>query len=309
MTNTCTYRRPLSIEEAIGTAIGHDGPRRFLAGGTDLMPLIQQNGGDALLIDIGGIASLRRVDPGARQVTIGALVTLHELETRDDLRTPFPALAEAAASIASPVVRRTATVGGNLLCENRCIFYNQTEWWRDAIGRCLKCGGDICIASGGRKACFSELVTDLAPCLIALGATATLHGPSGERTLPVEDLYTGDGVKPTILEPGDLLTAVHVPLDDRRRTVFRKLRQRAALEFTSLTTAVSLDRAGKLTVVLGGVDPRPVVVHGMLADGREALVKKALKGARSVDNDMLSRNYRRDMITTHLNESIDQLTS
>lgn len=306
MIQTGTYRRPRTLDEALGVAAAHPGPHRYLAGGTDMMPALQQSGEDVMLIDIGGIAALKHVRTGPGDHTIGALVTLHELTVHPVLSARFPALAAAAASIATPVVRRTATVGGNLLCENRCIFFNQSEWWRDAIGRCLKCGGDICIASGGKKACFSELVSDLAPCLIALGATVTLHAAGGARTMPLEQLYTGDGVKPTVLAPGDLLTAVHLP-DEGRRAVFRKLRQRATMEFTSLTTAVSVDAQGAITIVLGGVDPRPVVVRGTTADDRAALVKKAWKGARSVENDMLSRSYRRDMIITYLNESLQQL--
>ncbi len=306
MIQTGTYRRPRTLDEAIGVAASHQGPHRYLAGGTDMMPSLQQSGEDVMLIDIGGISALKRVRTDGGGFTIGALVTLHELTEHPALRASFPALVEAAASIATPVVRRSATVGGNLLCENRCIFFNQSEWWRDAIGRCLKCGGDICIASGGKKACFSELVSDLAPCLIALGATVTLHTAEGARTMPLEQLYTGDGVKPTVLRPGDLLTAVQLP-DEGRRAVFRKLRQRATMEFTSLTTAVSVDAQGGITIALGGVDPRPVVVRGTASDDRATLVKKAWKGARSVENDMLSRSYRRDMIITYLNESLQHL--
>lgn len=307
MIHANTFRRPRTIEEAINASALHNGPGRYLAGGTDMLPSLYQSGEDVMLIDISGIPALKSVGSDATHLRIGALVTLHEIVSNAGIRERFPALAEAAASIATPVVRRTATVGGNLLCENRCIFYNQSEWWRDAIGRCLKCGGDICIASGGKKACFSELVSDLAPCLIALGAEVTVHGPKGERTLPLQELYTGDGVKPTILETGDLLTTVHVPIGEGRRTLFRKLRQRATMEFTSLTTAVSVNAQGGITIVLGGVDPRPVVVRGNTQDDRAALVKKALKGARAVENDMLSRNYRRDMILTFLNESLEQL--
>ncbi|QQS72654.1 MAG: FAD binding domain-containing protein [Flavobacteriales bacterium] len=107
--------------------------------------------------------------------------------------------------MASPIVRRSATLGGSLLCENRCSFYNQSEWWRDAVGNCLKCDGDVCIATGGRKACFSKLASDTAPVLIAMEAQLEVVTAEGIQTIPLESIYTGDGVDPRNLPPTALI--------------------------------------------------------------------------------------------------------
>ena len=104
-------------------------------------------------------------------VKIGSLVKLKDLAKHEIICKEFSALIEAANSVGSPHIRSTATIGGNILfCENRCIFYNQSDWWREAVGYCLKCEGDICIATGSRKKCYSELVSDTAPVLISMNA-------------------------------------------------------------------------------------------------------------------------------------------
>jgi 4-hydroxybenzoyl-CoA reductase subunit beta len=165
------YYKAKSVKDAIANAVSNVGSFRYLAGGTDvIVNKFQGNDEKKYLIDISEINELSVIRSEGEFLRIGSLVKLDELKKHDIVNSNFGALPEAANSAATPVLRKTATIGGNILCENRCIFYNQSEWWREAVGYCLKCDGDICIATGGTKACFSKFVSDTAPVLISYDA-------------------------------------------------------------------------------------------------------------------------------------------
>jgi len=303
------YILATTVQEAIEQAIANKGNFKYLAGGTDVMVnKFQGNETASCLIDITKIEALKGITKQDNFLRIGALEILEELKFNSDLKTEFPMLIEAALSVGSPLIRKTATIGGNVLCENRCLYYNQSEWWRESIGYCLKCEGDICIATGGKNACFSELVSDTVPALIAMDAEIEYLDENGKHQQPLESIYTGDGVKPRNLSETAIITAILLPLNRGFKTAFFKLRERESLEFTSLTSAVVVDKNGKLKIALSGVDPKPVVIEGKIEDDKDLLIKKAIKAARAVDNDMYSRKYRREMISVYLKRSFEKLT-
>lgn len=303
------YILATTVQEAIEQAVANKGNFKYLAGGTDVMVnRFQGNETSGCLIDITKIAELKGITKQGDFLRIGALEILEELKFNTIIKDEFPMLIEAALSVGSPLIRKTATIGGNVLCENRCLFYNQSEWWRESIGYCLKCEGDICIATGGKNACFSELVSDTAPALIAMNAEIEFIDKKGTHRKPLEEIYTGDGVKPRNIPETAIVTALFLPLNRGFKTAFFKLRERESLEFTSLTSAVALDKNGKLKIALSGVDPKPVVVEGKIEDDKDLLIKKAIKASRAVDNDMYSRKYRREMISVYLKRSFEKLT-
>lgn len=306
-TTTSTYIKVLTVNQAIEQMQLHE-QARFVAGGTDVYVNKQQGNTLAeLFIDISEIKSLQNVLIHEHNAEIGSLVTLEKIITNKELSRIFPALAQAARAVATPVIRKTATIGGNLLCENRCVFYNQSEWWREAVGHCLKCNGDICIATGGKKNCFSKFVSDTAPVLIALGAHVIIADKNGERKILLENLYTGDGINPLTINGQTLLKSIEIPITESR-VIFKKLRPRKSLDFTSLTTAVSLDRENNLKVVIGGVDPQPVIAEGNITrDNLEMLVTRACKKPRVVENDYYPRAYRKEMIQVFINQSLKEL--
>jgi 4-hydroxybenzoyl-CoA reductase subunit beta len=304
-----TYLIPTTLNEAIVLARQNLDTFKYLAGGTDVMVnRFQGNEESPCLIDISKIKELKGITKESEFLRIGALEILEELKFNSDIKTEFPMLIEAALKVGAPLLRKTATIGGNVLCENRCLFYNQSEWWREAVGYCLKCDGDICIATQGKNACFSELVSDTAPALIAMDAEIEILDIDGTTRVKLEDIYTGDGVTPRNLSETAILTAIFLPLNRGFKTDFHKLRERESLEFTSLTSAIAIDKNGKLKIALAGVDPKPVVVEGTINDDKEALIKQAIKGSRAVDNDMYSRKYRREMIGVFLTLSFEKLT-
>ncbi len=302
------YIKTATADEAISMAYAHKDDFCYLAGGTDvLVNKYQGNKESKCLIDITGIAELKQVTITDTHVKIGSLVRLDDLKKHPVLQASFPALIIAAGEVASPMLRKTATIGGNVLCENRCSFYNQSEWWREAVGYCLKCEGDVCIATGGKKACFSKFVSDTAPVLISAGAQLEIADFDGTHIVDLETIYTGDGIKPRNLPETALILNIILPLGHDFLIVFKKLRPRLAVDFTSLTTAVSTDKHGNLRMVIGGVDPKPVLIKGRVEGNREDYIKSALQKTRVVDNDFYSRKYRRDMIRVFLEQSFEEL--
>ncbi|HLF65116.1 MAG TPA: FAD binding domain-containing protein [Saprospiraceae bacterium] len=304
------YLQPLTIEEALTMAAHSENDFRFLAGGTDVMVnRFQENENSSCLIDLSGIDELKQVKKERDYLSIGALITLNNLKEYREITSEFPVLIEAADAVGSPLIRKSATLGGNILCENRCIFYNQSAWWRNAVGFCLKCEGNICIATGSKKHCYSEFVSDIAPALISMDALIDIVDKDGERRIKLEDLYTGDGVRPRNMSKTCIVKSILLRLNQRFISVFNKLRQRESIEFTSLTAVVTTNKHGKIKIVLGGVDPRPVVVEGTSANDSEELIKQAIKKSRAIDNEMFSRNYRREMAGVFLKRSFDEIFS
>ena len=307
-TLTKTYIKAKTVEEAVLAAKANGNNFCFLAGGTDVLVNKFQGTEEATcLIDITGIEELKSVTNEGNFLKIGSLIKLDDLKKHDVIAKNFPALLEAAHQAASPMLRKTATIGGNVLCENRCSFFNQSEFWRKAVGYCLKCEGDVCIATGGTKACFSKFVSDTAPVLISMDAQLEITDETGTKIIPLESIYTGDGINPRSLSKTAIIKNIILPLDRSFKTAFRKLRPREAVDFTSLTTAVTIDNSGTIKIVLGGVDPKPVVITGSVKDDKDKLIKEAIKKSRIVDNDYYSRSYRKEMIPVFLNQSFEEL--
>lgn len=279
----------------------------YIAGGTDVMVnRTHGNETSARLIDLQSISELKGITRNDQGIIIGSLTSLEEIHNDATIKSIIPALAQAARAVASPVLRKTATLGGNILCENRCIFYNQSEFWREAVGLCLKCEGDVCIATGGKKACFSKFISDTAPVLIALDAKVEIETALGISTKPLEELYTGNGIQPRTILHGELITRIFIPDPAKVKCVFRKLRPRLSVDFTSLTSAVALYPQGRIKIALGGVDPKPVVSENDTYHAQE-LRGQIIKSARIVDNDLYSRKYRKEMIEVFINSAYREL--
>lgn len=303
------YLKAYSVKEAIRMAEEHEADFRFIAGGTDiLVNKFQGNDSSACLIDITEIDELHEIKRNGKHLSIGALVCLDDIKNYEDIRNEFSGLSEAALSVASPIIRKSATLGGNLLCENRCVFYNQSEWWKEAVGYCLKSKGDVCIATGGKKNCFSKFVSDTAIALISMDACVEVIEKKGGYLARLEDIYTGNGLNPHNLGKMSLFKSINLPLNEKFRSVFKKLRQRETLEFSSLTTTVTINKNNKLKIVVGGVDPKPIVVEGIADDNIDDLIKQVVKKARIVNNDVYTREYRKEMITVYLKKSFHELS-
>ncbi|HBN45643.1 MAG TPA: FAD binding domain-containing protein [Candidatus Marinimicrobia bacterium] len=297
------YFKPATITEALSLASDYSNNYVYFGGGTDLQIYRKQKLiKDEAIIDLSGLTDTYRIQADGNALRLGAFVTLDDITSAPEIQKLFPLLAEAAASVATPVIRKTATIGGNLLVNNRCTFYNQSKEWRDAVGSCMREVGATCLVTGGKDKCFSRNVSDTAPALITLNATVTVQTQKGEDEIPLKEIYAPDGIKYHQHMDDAILTAIRVP-EKPVNWWFKKLRLRKTLDFTSLTVAAAIDTAGMARVCLNGVSMSPILIEKPIADlTLEGLTRSARKNCKTVDNDLMPLKYRREMINVYLNE-------
>ncbi|MGA6975717.1 MAG: FAD binding domain-containing protein, partial [Pseudolabrys sp.] len=278
---------PTTLAEAI--AARADNPKAMpLGGGTDLVVNIRRGiVSPQVLIDMNGVQELHAIGVDEKSIELGASARLSEIAEHPAINKYYPVVAQAAAHIAGPTHRNMGTIGGNLCLDTRCIFYNQSEWWRSANNHCLKTTGTIChVAPKSRGVCFATFSGDLAPALLALNADVDIAGPKGRRTIPLEKLYIGfarqdvpvtemqgDGKYYLSLRPGEIVTAVRAKNTPGLRSAYDKIRIRRSIEYPVAGVAVALRKDGgrlaDLRVAFTGTNPRPVLLTGTaeLCDG------------------------------------------
>ncbi|HKM87402.1 MAG TPA: 4-hydroxybenzoyl-CoA reductase subunit beta [Xanthobacteraceae bacterium] len=268
--------RPRTLGELVKARATHR-DSRLIGGGTDLIVNIRRGiVAPPVLIDINGVTELRVIKADSRALEIGAAVTLAELAAHADVVRHYPVVAQAAGHIAGPTHRNMGTVGGNLCLDTRCIFYNQSEWWREANHHCLKTTGEIChVAPKSRGVCFATFSGDLAPALLTLDAEIDIAGPLGPRTISLAELYIGyarqdepvtetrgDGKYFLSLRASEIVTAVRAKNTPGLRSAYDKIRIRRSIEYPVTGVAVALRRDGDkladLRVAFTGTNPRPV---------------------------------------------------
>jgi 4-hydroxybenzoyl-CoA reductase subunit beta len=318
--------RPGSVAEAVEALRANPGAR-VLAGGTDIVPNLKYgmytphlapqgapdggaSGASITLVALRGLSKeLRYVRDDAAGLRLGALCTIDELALSDLLRARLPALADACAQIAGPQLRRMGTLGGNLCLDTRCVYINQSHFWRSALGFCLKKDGTACHVVAGGKRCVAAASNDTAPVLLAFDASVRLVSPRGGRVVPLREFYLADGVHNTVLEPDELLVEVRVPAAAARcRQAFTKLRTRAAIDFPALNLAVALEvEAGmvkSVSLAVGALAARPALIKGLEeligrpADARlaEELARRAHKQCKPLTNIGIDPEWRRDIL-------------
>lgn len=304
--------RPRSLDEALGHLAKLSSNIRILAGGTDLIPSMRQRLFEPeFVLDLRGIADLKgikpHVDGGA---DIGALTTIRAVERSDFLRRTYPVLTEAAAAVASPVLRNMGTLGGNICLDTRCLWYNQSLTWRKGCGFCIKKDGDLChVAPGGTK-CWAAFSGDTPPALLCLKAEIEIASPSGSRRIPLADFYTGIGDSYRKLQANEILTRVFLPASSAGyRGVYRKLRVRGSIDYPLAGVAVVMKRANghiaDARVGITAVNPSPLIVKeatevlaGKVMDEQlaSAVGDLAARTAKPLTTSALTPEYRREMI-------------
>ena len=269
------WSNPANINEAVkmlgGSAGDIDEAPRPIAGGQDLLTTMKDyTSRPVRLVNLKNISGLNSITLNARGLTIGALVTLTELEEHAGVRKSFPGLAEAAHSIATPQIRNLGTVGGNLCQRPRCWYFRLEE----VI--CLKKGGSECYAASGENK-YNAIIgggpsyivhpSDLAPMLVALGATVSVTGTTGKRVIPLDKFFTlpseGNIRRENVLKNDDIITQINVPASAlAAKSTYLKFKERDSLDFALASAAVALrmgpnDTIRESRIVLGGVAPIP----------------------------------------------------
>jgi 4-hydroxybenzoyl-CoA reductase subunit beta len=273
------YERADTLEDAVALLARLQGDARALAGGTDLLPSMRMEN-----IKPGLLVSLSRIEPGEPQVLadgsvrIDALSRLATLENSSLLRSKVPMLAQSAHVVGGNQIRQMGTLGGNLCQEIRCLYLDQKHDYQ-FVSPCYKRGGECCypFPRNPRDTCWSVYMSDIAPALIALDAQVEILGETGSRRIRVEELFTGDGLKPLKLGHAELLRAVFIPPPRRGFAWgFHKSTVRGGLEFGMAVIAVALQLAEDgmtctdARLVIGAVREGPV---------RAAAAERSLKGA------------------------------
>jgi len=318
--------RPRTLDEALSLLAKHgdraDAGVRIVAGGTDLIPSMRQKLFEPqYMLDIRHIAELKGIrEQQGSGVEIGALTSLTTIEHSDLLRRRYPVLTEAAATVASPLLRNMGTIGGNICLDTRCLWYNQSLTWRKGCGFCIKKDGNLChVAPGGTK-CWAAFSGDTPPALLCLNAEIEIASPPGLRRMPLRDFYTGDGVNYRKLQPNELVTRVFLPESSADyRGVYRKLRVRGSIDYPLAGVAVVIKRSNGYVadahVAITAVNPAPFLVKGAseLLKGRvldedlaQAAGDLAAKTAKPLTTSALTPEYRREMIRVFTKRAILQ---
>jgi 4-hydroxybenzoyl-CoA reductase subunit beta len=203
------------------------------------------------------------------------------------------------------------TIGGNILLDTRCVFYNQTRFWRESISGCLKCDGSVCHVVQNKQDCFAAHSADTVPVLMVMGAKVVIAGPHGERTVAIESLYGADGRDSGRLETGELLVRVIIP-KSQGSFGFRKLRMRGAIDYPLVVTAVQVTPGGG-RVVVSGVGPTPIEIEGV----SEAIASRDFAEAGQISRSQVkplgthnvSPNWRRHMVEVEVRRCLEGVAS
>ena len=300
--------RPETLDEVVNLLDQHGEAARLIAGGTDFVPNLKHGlYAPEVVIDLKGVSALRGIEHRPESLVFGALVGLHEMETDTRVQAALPSLSRAASLVAGPQQRRMGTLGGNLCLDTRCVYINQTEFWRGALGGCLKKDGDVCHVTATGKKCVAAASNDTAPVLISLGATVELLSPRGVRLLPVDELYINDGIRNLALGHDEVLTRVFVPRPGpQRRMGFEKLRTRGAIDFSLLNCALAfdLDDAENLSepvLIFSAVAARPRSISQLPVGRLDAALiaefgRRAFASVRPLTNINADVDWRREMV-------------
>ncbi len=283
-----TLERPHDLAAAIAfrpQAGRNDAPAEYIAGGTDMVQLLQEYvRRPDCLVSLAGLLDAR-LEVGPQGLRLGAAATMADVAAHPGVAEQFPVIYEALLNSASPQVRNQATMGGNLLQRTRCPYFRDVGYAacnkRDPGSGCAAIAGENRwhAVLGTSKDCIAAHPSDLAVALVALDAAVEIQGPEGHRTVPLAHLHRLPEATPhweSVLEPGEVITAITVPMSPAaRRSHYLKVRDRASFEFAVVSAAVALEMDGprirQARVALGGVGTKP---------WRVPKVEAALAGSR-----------------------------
>ncbi|MCR4316714.1 MAG: FAD binding domain-containing protein [Planctomycetes bacterium] len=321
--------KPTSLGDALRLARDLEGGFDFVAGGTDLLPNYKYFiYNKPHVIALSGIDSLREIS----LTRLGAMTTLREIERSPLIREKLSCVSNAASLVAGPLHRNQGTLGGNIHLDTRCYYLNQTRWWRESKGGCLKeLTGDICLVTHKKEGCVATYSGDMAAILMVLGGSAEIASLRGidawdgdsfsTRLVPLADYFRDDGFKPTILEKGEMLTAIVLPENAPSKNAgYKKLRLRESVDFPIMGVAacVELDGLdiGHLEIVVNAVQSCPLTMSSITGEfiGQELTDKTIARIASDVEksvtpvkNVFLSVVYRKKMVGVFLRRLLTEL--
>jgi len=328
------YRTPRTIAEAVKIVADVGPEAQFVAGGTDLYPNMKRRQQmPKTVISVMRLPELNQVSgAGAQGTVIGASVTLTEICEHEVIKRDYPVIASAARTISTPILRNMGTIGGNMLLDTRCNYYDQNYEWRKAINFCLKKDGDVCWVAPGSSKCWAVQSSDLVPVMVAIGAKFRFVSLAGERMVEARDFYKDDGIDYMNKGADELLVDIHLPPTNGWRASYQKLRRRGAFDFPVLGVAAYVKYGtangsernqnsptkiiADAKIVLGGIAPSPVQVK----EAAESLIGKPLDDdqiqaaaeaayikARPLDNTDFVYQWRKQMARQYTIRALEAL--
>ncbi len=313
------YLEPTSIVEAV-SMLHNDPAAKILAGGTDLLVNMKHRVElPPIVVNIKKISDLDYIHHDDDAVRIGALTPLKRICQTPFIVEKLPALARAASFVGSFHHQTMGTMAGNLCQQNRCKYYNQSQWWRSARPTCFKAGGDICHVVNKKETCYSSYCGDLAPALMVLDAKVVLNGAADSREIPAAELYSGEGKTPLNLRNGEILTEIVIPSEAAQGvSSYTKYANRESIDFPIVGAAFwALTEKKAYRVAFTAVDKRPVRGHRLetFLDGKElnpAIVadasELASKEAAPVKNAIVSPGHKRKMMGILFQSAVNEAT-
>jgi 4-hydroxybenzoyl-CoA reductase subunit beta len=328
------YHTPRTIADAV-KIIADTGPdAQFVAGGTDLYPNMKRRQQmPKTVISVMRLPELNQITgEGPAGVVIGASMTLTDIVENPIIKRDYPVIASAARTISTPILRNMGTIGGNLLLDTRCNYYDQNYEWRKAINFCLKKDGDVCWVAPGSSKCWAVQSSDLVPVMVAIGAKFRLVSTLGERMIDAAGFYNDDGIDYLQKRPDELLVDIRLPPTNGWRASYQKLRRRGAFDFPVLGVAAYVryesrangalpnsgasDAIADAKIVLGGIAPSPIQVNeaaqilignSLTDDQIRAAAEAAYIKARPLDNTDFVYQWRKQMARQYTLRALEAL--
>jgi len=315
--------RPRTIDSATAALRRYGIDAQVVAGGTDLIPSLKQKlFAPRVLVDIKGIHELDYIRTEQDQgMAIGALTSISALADSPLIAQHFPVLSDAAKTVASPLLRNMGTLGGNLCLDTRCLYYNQSAFWRESLGYCLKKDGSVCHVAPGGHFCWAVFSGDTAPALLALEARIQLVGPKGLRELPLAEFYVNDGIVREVKERDELVTGVRIPPSSADWSgTYKKFRIRQSIDYplAGVAAVMRKDAEGnclEARVTITAVNPMPKLVKAAdLLRGRsydpslvEQVAHEAIRTGKPLRTSAATPEYRRHILRAFVRRALREL--
>lgn len=314
------YFEPKDINEAV-SILQNEPAARILAGGTDLLVNMKHRVEcPPIVINIKRIVDLDFVRQDNGDFRIGALTPLKRLYMTVPVKENLPGLAQAASAVGSYHHQVMGTVGGNICQQNRCKYFNQSQWWRSSRPTCFKAGGEICHVLNKKEICYSTYCGDLAPALLVLNAAIRVAGKGGVREIAIQELYTGNGKAPLNLKSDDIVTEIVIPAEAAKGVLtYMKYANRESIDFPIVGIAFwASPEQNEYRVAYTAVDRKPLRglnIEGCL-QGRELSDENianacdlAAKEAKPVKTSIYSASHKRKMMGLLLRSAAEKTRS
>ena len=311
------YFEPKDLKEAVAI-LQNEPAAKIFAGGTDLLVNMKHRVEcPPVLVNIKRIADLDYIRQDNGDIRMGALTPLKRLHAESFIVENLPGLAQAASAVGSYHHQVMGTLAGNICQQNRCMYFNQSKWWRSARPTCYKAGGEICHVVNKKEICYSAYCGDMAPALMVINAKIALEGPDGSKEMPIEDFFSGDGKAPLVKKPAEILSEIIIPRASADGiSSYIKFANRSSIDFPIVGTALwASENEKQYRVAFTAVDRKPV--RGKQAEeflnGKELSAENAMaasdlaaKAAKPVKTSVYSPSHKRRMMGLLLQNAVNE---